>query len=112
MGTIAGALRSSDVNALVDLRIPEKKYYTTLAGFSLSPLRPPLRGEGRHSDFGGFRLTVEKMIKRRIALIEVAPLPAGDARAMKNVALNKTEFSTTTSSSRPSRRAWPSSGAR
>jgi hypothetical protein len=26
-------------------------------------------------DFGGFRLTVEKMTKRRIALVEIAPLP-------------------------------------
>ncbi|MGZ5514479.1 MAG: hemolysin family protein [Candidatus Aminicenantales bacterium] len=71
---IAGAAPIKDVNALVDLRIPEKKYYTTLAGFFLS-LCGRLPREKDAFDFGGFRLTVEKMTKRRIALIEVAPLP-------------------------------------
>lgn len=71
---IAGAAPIKDVNALVDLHIPEKKYYTTLAGFFLS-LCGRLPREKDAFDFGGFRLTVEKMTKRRIALIEVAPLP-------------------------------------
>ena len=71
---IAGAAPVKDVNALIDLRIPEKKSYTTLAGFFLS-LCGRLPREKDWYDFGGFRLTVEKMTKRRIALIEAAPIP-------------------------------------
>jgi putative hemolysin len=71
---IAGAAPVKDVNALIDLHIPDKKYYTTLAGFFLS-LCGRLPREKDSFDFGGFRLTVEKMAKRRIALIEVAPIP-------------------------------------
>ena len=71
---IAGSAPVKDVNALIDLRIPEKKSYTTLAGFFLS-LCGRLPREKDSFDFGGFRLTVEKMAKRRIALIEAAPVP-------------------------------------
>jgi len=69
---VAGAAPVKDVNARLDLRIPEGKHYTTLAGFFLSQCGR-LPREKDSFDFGGFRLTVEKMIKRRIALVEVAP---------------------------------------
>ena len=69
---VAGAAPVKEVNALVDLRIPEKRDYTTLAGFFLNEFGR-LPHEKDSLEFGGFRLTVEKMSKRRIALIEVAP---------------------------------------
>lgn len=71
---VAGSAPVKDVNTLVPLRIPEKPDYTTLAGFFLDEFgRLPREKEAL--EFGGFRLTVEKMTKRRIALIEIAPLP-------------------------------------
>jgi len=74
---VAGAASIKDVNALVALAIPEKPDYTTLAGFFLYEFGR-LPHEKDALDFGGFRLTVDKMSKRRIALVEIAPLaPAG-----------------------------------
>jgi putative hemolysin len=74
---IAGAAPVKDVNALLRLGIPEKKHYTTLAGFFLS-VCGRLPHEKEWIDFGGRRLTVERMSKRRIALIEIAPVPSGE----------------------------------
>jgi len=71
---VAGSAPVKDVNALVPLRIPEKPDFTTLAGFFLDEFGR-LPRENDALDFGGFRLTVEKMTKRRIALVEIAPLP-------------------------------------
>ena len=71
---VAGAASVKDVNALVGLGIPEKKHYTTLAGFFLAQCGR-LPKEKDWFDFGGYRLKVEKMSKRRIALIEIAPAP-------------------------------------
>ncbi len=71
---VAGSAPVKDVNALVPLRIPEKPDYTTLAGFFLDEFGR-LPREKDALDFGRFRLTVEKMTKRRISLIEIAPLP-------------------------------------
>ncbi len=74
---IAAAASVKEVNALVALRIPEKKDYTTLAGFFLYEFGR-LPREKDSIEFGGFKLTVEKMSKRRIAIVEVAPAaPAG-----------------------------------
>jgi putative hemolysin len=71
---VAGAVPVKDINALVPLAIPEKKDYTTLAGFFLYEFgRLPREKEA--FEWNGFRLSVEKMIKRRIALVEVAPAP-------------------------------------
>jgi len=76
---VAGAAPIKDVNALVALRIPEKPDYTTLAGFFLYEFGR-LPREKDSLEFGGFRLTVEKINKRRITLIEIAPAPpAGPA---------------------------------
>ncbi len=71
---VAGAVPVKDVNALVPLAIPEKKDYTTLAGFFLYEFGR-LPHEKEAFEWNGFRLSVEKMIKRRIALVEVAPAP-------------------------------------
>jgi len=69
---ITGAAPVKDVNALIPLRIPEKKDYTTLAGFLLYEFGR-LPREKDSFEFGDFQLTVEKMSKRHISLIEVAP---------------------------------------
>jgi len=71
---VAGAASIKDVNALIHLRLPDGKHYTTLAGFFLSQCGR-LPREKDFFEFGGFRLTVEKMSKRRIALVELAPSP-------------------------------------
>jgi putative hemolysin len=75
---VAGAAPIKDVNALGALRIPEKKDYTTLAGFFLYEFGR-LPREKDALEFGGFRLTVEKMTKRHISLIEIVPA-AGDGQ--------------------------------
>ncbi len=72
---ITGAAPVKDVNGLVPLRIPEKRDYTTLAGFFLFEFGR-LPREKDSFEFGDFRLTVEKMTKRHISLIEVSPLGA------------------------------------
>ncbi len=69
---ITGAAPVKNVNALVALGIPEKKGYTTIAGFFLSEFGR-LPREKDSLEFNGYRLTVEKMNKRHISLIEVAP---------------------------------------
>ncbi|MBE3110707.1 MAG: HlyC/CorC family transporter [Acidobacteria bacterium] len=69
---ITGAAPVKTVNALVAMGIPEKRDYTTLAGFFLSEFGR-LPREKDSFEFGGHRLTVEKMNKRHISLIEVAP---------------------------------------
>lgn len=69
---LMGSAPVKEVNALVSLGIPEKKDYTTLAGFFLYQFGR-LPREKDSLEFGGRRLTVEKMSKRRIGLIEVAP---------------------------------------
>jgi putative hemolysin len=74
---VAGSAPVKDVNALVGLRIPDKPDYTTLAGFFIYEFGR-LPREKDAVDFEGFRLTVEKMNKRRVTLVEIAPpTPAG-----------------------------------
>jgi putative hemolysin len=77
---VSGAAPIKEVNALLGLGLPEKKHYTTLAGFFLS-LCGRLPREKDWLDFGGYRLTVEKMSKRRIVLIEIAPAPPEEPAA-------------------------------
>jgi putative hemolysin len=72
---VAGAAPVKDVIALVPLGIPEKPDYTTLAGFLLYEFGR-LPREKDTLEFGGFRLTVDKMSKRRIALVEITPAAA------------------------------------
>lgn len=77
---VAGAVPVKDVNALVPLAVPEKKDYTTLAGFFLFAFGR-LPREKESLEWNGFRLTVEKVVKRRVAQIEIAPAapPPGGA---------------------------------
>jgi putative hemolysin len=76
---VAGPAPVKEVNALIELGIPERKDYTTLAGFFLYAFGR-LPREKDTLTFGRFRLTVEKMSKRRIAQIEIAPdRPGGPA---------------------------------
>jgi len=72
----AGAAPVKEVNALFALGLPEKRDYTTIAGFFLYEFAR-LPREKDSLEFGGFRLTVEKMSKRHISLIEVAPVGGG-----------------------------------
>ncbi len=69
---VAGAAPVKDVNALVPLGIPETAEYTTLAGFFLDEFGR-LPREKDALEYGGYRLTVEKMAKRRIVQVEIAP---------------------------------------
>ncbi|HDT13647.1 MAG TPA: HlyC/CorC family transporter [Candidatus Aminicenantes bacterium] len=75
---VAGFAPIKEVNGLVGLRIPDKPDYTTLAGFFLYEFGRIPREQDTLA-FGGFRLTVEKMIKRRITLIAIAPAGPGEA---------------------------------
>ena len=60
------------VNQETSIPLPEKKVYTTIAGFLLDVFeRIPLEGE--YLDFGGYRFHVEKMTKRYINVIRVHP---------------------------------------
>jgi len=69
---VRGSAPVKDVNARLALRIPEKKDYTTLAGFFLYEFGR-LPKEKDSLAFRGHRLTVVKMTKRHISLIQVAP---------------------------------------
>jgi putative hemolysin len=67
---VKGSAPVKEANARLFLGIPEKNDYTTLAGFFLYEFgRIPQERDAL--EFGGFRLTVEKMNKRHISLIRV-----------------------------------------
>lgn len=70
---VMGSAPVKEVNARLSLGIPEKKDYTTFAGFFLYEFGR-LPREKDTLDFRGYRLTVAKMTKRHISLIRVAPL--------------------------------------
>ena len=75
---IKGATPVKEANARLALGIPEKMDYTTMAGFFLSEFgRIP--GEGASLEFGGRRLTVEKMNKRHISLLRLDRVPGKDS---------------------------------
>jgi putative hemolysin len=70
---VRGSAPVKEVNARLSLGIPEKRDYTTFAGFFLFEFgRIP--HEKDTLDFRGHRLTVVKMSKRHISLIQVAPV--------------------------------------
>ncbi|MGD1008677.1 MAG: hemolysin family protein [Candidatus Aminicenantales bacterium] len=72
---IKGSAPVKEANARLSLGLPERKDYTTLAGFLLYEFgRIP--AEKDSLEFGGSRLTVEKMNKRHISLIRVDLGPA------------------------------------
>jgi putative hemolysin len=72
---VKGSAPVKDVNARLSLGIPEKKDYTTMAGFFLAEFGR-LPREKDALDFGRARLTVEKMNKRHIGLLRVELRPA------------------------------------
>jgi len=72
---VKGSAPVKDVNARLSLGIPEKKDYTTMAGFFLAEFGR-LPREKDHLDFGQARLTVEKMNKRHIGLLRIDRRPA------------------------------------
>jgi magnesium and cobalt exporter, CNNM family len=67
---VTGAAAIKDVNKTLGLRLPERAEYTTLAGFFLSEFGRMPRDRDV-LNFGGYRFTVEKMVKRHISLIRV-----------------------------------------
>jgi putative hemolysin len=67
---VKGSAPVKEANARLALGIPEKNDYTTLAGFFLYEFGR-LPQEHDSFDFGGTRLTVEKMNKRHISLIRI-----------------------------------------
>jgi magnesium and cobalt exporter, CNNM family len=72
---VKGSTPVKDVNARLSLGIPEKKDYTTMAGFFLAEFgRLPREKDGL--EFGRARLTVERMNKRHISLLRVDIRPA------------------------------------
>jgi putative hemolysin len=75
---IKGATPVKEVNARLALGLPEKKDYTTMAGFFLYEFgRIPKERESL--EFGGRRLTVERMNKRHISLLRLDPASGKDA---------------------------------
>jgi putative hemolysin len=67
---VKGSAPVKDANARLSLGLPERKDYTTLAGFFLYEFgRIP--AEKDSLEFGRSRLTVEKMNKRHVSLIRV-----------------------------------------
>lgn len=75
---VMGSTPVKEVNARLSLAIPEKKDYTTFAGFFLYEFGR-LPHEKDVLEFREHRLTVEKMAKRHISLIQVAA--TGDEKA-------------------------------
>ncbi len=67
---VKGAAPIKQVNTRLSSAIPEKSDYTTLAGFFLFEFGR-LPQERDVLEFGGLRLTVEKMNKRHIGLIRI-----------------------------------------
>jgi putative hemolysin len=73
---VEGAAPVKEVNERLKLGLPEKSDYSTLAGFFLARFGR-LPRENDHIDHDGWRLRVEKMHGRRIALIFVSRPAAG-----------------------------------
>jgi len=72
---VNGSSPVKEANGRLHLGIPEKADYTTIAGFFLYAFgRIPKEKDS--FEFGGLRLTVEKMNKRHIGLVRI-DLPAG-----------------------------------
>lgn len=76
---VMGSAPVKDVNAHLSLGIPERKDYTTLAGFFLYDFGR-LPREGDTFVYRGHRLTVVKMTKRHISLIQIDPAAEEESR--------------------------------
>jgi putative hemolysin len=67
---LKGQASIKDINDRLDLGLPEKKDYATLAGFLLSRLER-IPHEKDVLSFGGHSFTIEKMNKRHISLVRI-----------------------------------------
>jgi len=77
---LKGQASIKDINDRLNLGLPEKKDYTTLAGFILSRLgRIPQ--EKDVLSFGGHSFTIEKMNKRHISLVRIQRGPGRESSA-------------------------------
>jgi CBS domain containing-hemolysin-like protein len=74
---VSGQLRADEVTGVTGFRMPDGDY-ETIAGLILERLGK-IPAEGDATEVGGWRLTVTTMDKRRIAEVEVAPVPAAPA---------------------------------
>ncbi len=72
---ITGAASIKNINKTLGFHLPESAGYTTLAGFFLFEFGRIPR-ERDVMNFGAYRLTVEKMVKRQISLIRVETVHA------------------------------------
>jgi CBS domain containing-hemolysin-like protein len=72
---VSGQLRADEVTDVTGFRMPDGDY-ETIAGLILERLGK-IPAEGDAAEVDGWRLTVTTMDKRRIAEVEVAPVPAG-----------------------------------
>ncbi len=67
---VRGGTPIKDINRRLPLGLPERKEYTTIAGFFLYFFgKIPLEGESL--DYGGHRFVAEKMSKRHISLLRI-----------------------------------------
>jgi CBS domain containing-hemolysin-like protein len=71
---VSGQLRADEVTGVTGFRMPDGDY-ETIAGLILERLGK-IPAEGDATEVDGWRLTVTTMDKRRIAEVEVAPVPA------------------------------------
>ncbi len=71
---VKGSAPVSAVNERMNLDLPERSDYTTVAGFFLDEFGRIPR-EQDHLEYHGARFTVEKMSKRRIHLLRIDPGP-------------------------------------
>ncbi len=89
---IKGSASVKEINRILPFKLPEKRDYTTLAGFLLYEFgRIPKEKDAL--DYEGRRFVVERMNKRHISLVRVRPAPAAEGTdPMKTVATNKTAY--------------------
>ncbi len=74
---IKGSASINEINRVLPFRLPEKKDYTTLAGFFLYEFgRIPKEKDSL--EFEGRSFVVERMNKRHISLVRVRPAPAAE----------------------------------
>jgi len=80
---LKGQASIKDINDRLNLGLPEKGDYTTLAGFLLSRLER-IPHEKDVLSFGGHSFTVEKMNKRHISLVRIQRGPKAEQSSHEN----------------------------
>jgi putative hemolysin len=74
---IKGSASVNEINRVLPFKLPEKRDYTTLAGFFLYEFGH-IPKEKDALDHEGRRFVVERMNKRHISLIRIRPAPAAE----------------------------------